>query len=140
MDDAILKNVLSLSNLAFCTYLPDYDTKQGLFSHNVIAECFQGASMFLPDADKEYYKSILVDSYRANKFVGDSIYYYDYVVNNNQSEISKGNSSKLVKATQAGKALSNPDEAAFGKTFFLLAMVASTTILLIGLFVYFMIV
>lgn len=136
-EEAILKNILSLSNLAFCSYLPEYDMSQGLFNHDIISEYFDDIATYFPNDDRNYYKSILVDSYKENKLVGDSVYYYDYIVKQNKTEVDKGNSSRLVKATEAGRALANQDEAAFGKDFFFLAMVTSITLLLVGVFVYF---
>jgi len=140
MDEAIYKNVLGLANLAFCTYLPDYDIAQGFFSHNVISDYFNIASGFIPSDDRDYYKSILVDSYREKKLVADEIYFYDYTTNKVKDGSSIGYSNKLVKATEVGKALANNEEAAFSRSFFLITLVACITILLIGLFVYFMLV
>ena len=48
-----------------------------------------------------------------------------------------GSSLAYIKATEAGKAFSNMDEAAFGHRFFLVTVVASLLVGLIGLFLYF---
>lgn len=137
MNEAVFKNVLGLSNLAFCSYLPDYDMRQGLFNHDIICEHFNEVAAFMPGDDRNYYKSVLVDSYKENKLVDGVGYYYDYIVKKNKTEVSKGNSASLIKATEAGRALANQDEAGFGKDFFFLAMVTSFTLLLVGAFVYF---
>lgn len=140
MEEAVFKNILSLSNLAFCTYLPDYDISQGLLSHNVVSTYFNSTSSYLPEDDRNYYKSILVDSYKEKKLIGDSIYFYDYINKKVKSEAGKGNSNKLVKATETGKSLANNEESAFSMNFFLITLVACVTVLLIGLFGYFMLV
>lgn len=139
-EEAIFKNVLDLSNLAFCSYLPEYNLKLGLLNPDVISNNFDSFASVLPTQDCGYYKSILVDSYRENKLVGDSVYFYDHIDKLNKTGVNKGNSNKLVRATEAGKALANQDEVAFGRDFFILTIVASLTLLLIGLFVYFVII
>lgn len=136
-EEAVFKNVLSLSNLAFCSYLPDYDLKQGLLNSDIVSNNFDNFVSYLPEDDRNYYRAVLVDSYKQNRLVTDKVYYFDYIAGTSKNSIAKGNSNMLVKATEAGRALANQDESAFGKDFFFLAMVTSLTLLLVGAFVYF---
>lgn len=133
-EKAVLRNMLGLSNLAFCSYLPDYDLKNGLLSYDVINQNFNEFSGYLPDIDREYYKSIIVDSYNNKKLVNDNVYFSDYVVKKHQSSSNnKSSSLAYVKATEAGRAFKMQDEeAAFGSKFFILTIVTSFTILLAG--------
>lgn len=139
-EKAVLRNIMGLSNLAFCSYLPDYNLKFGLLSYDVINQNFNDFISYLPSEDHNYYKSVFIDSYNSKKLPADTIYYSDYVVKQHKNS-SNSNTTSLayVKATEAGKAFARQDdnEAAFGSKFFLLTVVASITVVLFGLLVYF---
>lgn len=137
-EEAVLRNVLGLSNLAFCSYLPDYRLEQGQLNFDVISNHFDSFAGCLPSEDLNYYKSILVDGYRDKKLPG-VVYYSDHIVKQNKNGTNKGNGSSLayIKATEAGRAFANQDEAAFGHKFFFVTMAFSVSILLIGLLSYF---
>jgi len=135
-EHAVLRNILGLSNLAFCSYLPDYRIQQGLLSYDVVHQQFDNFASYLPEDDRSYYKSVLVDSFSSKKLPADTVYYSDYVV---KQQKTSGNSNGLsyIKATDIGRAFSQKDEAAFGHNFFFMAMVTSVTIALIGIIAYF---
>lgn len=132
-EEAVLKNIVELSNLAFCSYLPDYKLENGLLNVDVISDNFSNFSSYFPQEDLNYYKSILVDGYK-NKKLPDCVYFTDYIVKQNKENPSKGNTSSMayIKATEAGRMFANRDEAAFGYKFFFLTVVFSMTVLLIG--------
>lgn len=137
-EEAILKNILGLSNLAFCSYLSDYQLDQGLLSQEVISNHFSSFSNIFVDEDRPYYKEVLVNSYQSRRLPENHIYYSDYIIKHNQDNRSKGNNSlAYVKATEAGRAIANQDEAAFGHTFFLLTIVSSISVALIGFIILF---
>lgn len=135
-ENAILRNVLGLSNLAFCTYLPDYRLEQGLLSYDVVHQRFNNFAFYMPEQDRAYYKSILVDSMETKRLPDDNIYYSDYV---SKQHKNSGNSNGFVyiKSTDIGKAFAQSDEAAFGHNFFFMAMAASVCVALVGVVVYF---
>ncbi len=135
-EEAILRDLLGLSRLAFCSYLPNYSLQNGLLSLEVISNHFQDFSNIFPEEDKRYYQSILVDGYQKRK-LPEVPYYYEYMAKLNQTGSSKATNLAYVKATEAGKAFTDKEEAAFGNTFFFLSVVASLTILLFGVVVYF---
>lgn len=137
-EKAILRNIMGLSNLAFCSYLPDYNLNYGLLSYDVINQHFNEFISYFPEIDRDYYKSIFIDSYENKKLPSDTTYYSDYVVKQHQNS-SNSNSSSLayIKATEAGRAFANQDEAAFGHSFFFLTIVASIIVALVGFLIYF---
>lgn len=139
-NEAILRNMLAMADLAFCTYLPDYQLKQGLLSIDVISNHFDDFSSIFHNEDKDYYRSILVDSYSTKSLPNNNIYYADYRNNLNKGTSSMGNANRVsyVKATDAGKAMADKNEAAFGHNFFFITVVASLSIMLIGLVTYFL--
>lgn len=134
--DAIVDNIVGLSNLAFCSYLPSYDLKNGLLNIDVVSEQFDSFSTIFNSIDRSYYRNVLVNSYK-NKQLPDDVYYYDYVNKTEKNNSAKGASTSLVKATAVGRLYADQDnQAAFGHIFFFLSMVASITIALIGLTMY----
>jgi len=136
-DNAILRNVLGLSNLAFCSYLPDYRLELGLLSYEVIHDNFNIFVSYFPEEDREYYKDVFIDSYNNKKISGDTVYYSDYVIKQNKnSNNSSKNSFAYIKTTEAGRAFAKQDEQGFGHNFFLLTIVASLIVMLIGLVLY----
>lgn len=139
-EKAVLRNIMGLSNLAFCTYLPDYRIDFGLLSYDVIHDNIKDFISYLPSEDHDYYKSVFIDSYNSKQLPSDIVYYSDHVVKQHKNS-SNSNSSSLayIKATEAGRAFARQDdsEAAFGSKFFFLTMAASITVILIGLLVYF---
>lgn len=137
-DEAILRNLLGLSNLAFCSYLSDYHLEQGLLSHEVVSNHFDSFANVFHDEDRTYYKTILVDCYQSGKLPQNCVYYSDYIIKTNKGkDVSSHNSLSYVKATEVGRAMANQDEAAFGHTFFLFTVVTSISIALIGFIVIF---
>lgn len=138
-ENAVLRNIMGLANLAFCSYLPDYRLEFGLLSYDVINEHFNEFISYFPKEDYNYYKSIFIDSYQTRKLPSDTVYYSDYVVKQHQnSSSSNATSLAYVKATEVGRAFAiQDDEAAFGDKFFFLTMVASITVALLGIIIYF---
>lgn len=137
-DVAIFSNVLALCNLAFCSYLPDYQLNQGLLNLDVICDNFENFSNYLPEEDRKYYKGILVDSYNKGKVEGNALYYADYVIELGHNNSSNSNNLAYVKATEIGRALANNDnEAGFGYNLFLVAIVFSLIIGMVGIILYF---
>ena len=132
-DEAILKNLLGLSNLALCSYLDDYKLENGLLNYEIISNNFKALETFIPEEDRIYYKSLLVDSYSNHKLPNDTIYYSDYVIKQHNSSASKSSSLAYVKATEAGRAFAREDEAAFSHKFFLLTIVTALTLALVGI-------
>ena len=134
-NNVVLDNIEGLSNLAFCSFLPSYDLKNGLLNSKVVSDQFNKFESIFDSSDKEYYKSVLVDSYNANT-LPDPIYYSDYIMNKEKNNGGNGNkhSNAYVKATQAGKLYADSlNENAFGKTFFFACMVTTMMIAFIGL-------
>lgn len=137
-DAAIFSNVLALANLAFCSYLPDYQLNQGMLNFDVISSNFDNFASYLPEEDRDYYKGILVDSYQNGKVDGHTLYYSDYIINLGKNNNGSNSSLAYVKATEAGKAFASQDnEAAFGNNFFLMTIVVSLVVGLIGIIFYF---
>lgn len=132
-EEAILKNVLGLANLALCSYLEDYKLENGLLNYEVISDNFNALETFLPEEDRAYYKSLLVDSYKSHRLSNDTIYYSDYIIKHHNTSISKNSSLAYVKATEVGRAFASYDEAAFSHKFFLLTVVTALTLALIGI-------
>ena len=137
-DEAIFNNISDLSDLAFCSYLKGYDPKDGLLHKDVIANEFNKfTGNFNPD-DVDYYKSVLVDSHNT-KTLPPIVYYSDYILKKEQEKNNNGMASNpsLVKATMAGKLMTDENkEAAFGSTFFMVAMTSSMVIATLGLIFY----
>ena len=139
-ENAILRNILGLSNLAFCSYLPDYKLEQGLLSYEMVHQNFNNFASYFSEEDRDYYKSIFIDCYDSKKLPSDIVYYSDYVVKQHRNSANRNTTSlAYIKATEAGRAFARQDdnEAAFGRTFFFLTMVASLTIALVGIAFYF---
>lgn len=133
-DVVIFSNVLALCNLAFCSYLPDYQLNQGMLNLDVVCDNFDKFSSFLPEEDRKYYKEILVDSYSKGKVDGNSLYYSDYVIELGHNNNSNNSSLAYVKATEIGRAMANnDDESGFGHNLFLITMVFSLVIGMIGI-------
>lgn len=134
-DTAVLNNLIWMSILALWAY--NDNPSNSLISPSYVSSQFQSFSFWYPEQDRPYYKSILVDSYQSGKFAIPNIYLSDYVVKQQSSSSKSGSSLAYIKATEAGKAFSNMDEAAFGHRFFLITVVASLLVGLIGLLLYF---
>lgn len=128
-EQAILHNLTWMSMVALWLYSDNPTTT--LISPEFVRNNFDSFSFWYPQEDREYYRSVLVD--------GTISYYSDYVINKNKNQDGKGHSSNLayMKATEAGKMFANTDEAAFGHTFFLMTVVASLMVILIGVIFYF---
>ena len=135
-EEAVLRDLLGLSQLAFCSYLPNYSFQNGLLSLEVISHHFQDFSNIFLEEDRNYYRSILVDSYQKRK-LPETPYYYEYMAKLNKNGTSKATSLAYIKATEAGKAFASQDEAAYGNTLFFVSIVTSLVILLAGVILYF---
>ena len=140
-NDAILNNIIELSNLAFCSYLPLYDLRRGLLNSDVVSNYYDKfENRFLP-IDRGYYRSVLVDSV-INHRLPETPYYYDYIKNvmNNNDLSNKNNSNvkSFVKATEAGKLMTEDREAAFSTTFYIACMLSTTLIAVAGIILYFL--
>ena len=140
--DAILGNIISLANLAFCSYLPIYDIKQGLLNSDVVSKYYDKfENNFIP-MDRGYYRSVLVDSVGTKK-LPEIPYFYDYVKHvMENTDLSNNNNSNVIsfiKATEAGRLMADKnDEAAFSTTFYLTCMVSAMLIAFVGLAFYFL--
>ena len=140
-NDAVLNNVIGLSNLAFCSYLPQYDFTRGILNSEAVKDNYDKfENIFIP-FDRQYYRSVLVDSIN-KKQLPEIPYYYDYVnskmKDSNLADRKNSNSLAYVKATEIGKLMSDKNnEGGFGTTFYLACMLSSTLIALIGLGIYF---
>lgn len=137
-EEAIIDNIAKLSTLAVSCYLSEYNLDQGLLSTGVISVNYNRLESLIPVEDRAYYRSVLVDSYQLKKLSGEVVYYSDYIINMEKQNQGVGNSHSLVRATDIGKAFATKDEAAFGHTFFLMTVVSSIMVLLIGAFFYFL--
>lgn len=137
-EQAILNNISDLATFAFCSYLRGYDPKNGLLHKDVIANEFNKfVGNFNPD-DVDYYRSVLVDSHNT-KTLPPIVYYSDYVLRKEQEKNGNGmgNNPSLIKATMAGKLMSDETkEAGFGSTFFMVAMTSSMVMATLGLILY----
>ena len=141
-DEAIYNNIVGLSNLAFCSYLPNYDFSAGLMNIDVLVENYKAYENVFDPIDKEYYRTVLIDSH-INKQLPEPKYYYDYVSKKMQgvdlSDRSNGSVRSYVKATEAGRAMAdNNKESAFSTTFYLTCMVSAMIIAFIGIGLYFL--
>lgn len=139
-EEAIIDNIAKLSTLAVSCYLSEYNLDQGLLSTGVISDNYNKLESLIPIEDRAYYRSVLVDSYQLKRLSGEMVYYSDYIINMEKQNQGVGNSHShsLVRATDIGKAFATKDEAAFGHTFFLMTVVSSIMVLLIGAFFYFL--
>lgn len=138
-ENAVLRNIFGLSNLAFCSYLPDYRLEQGLLSYDVIHQNFNNFSSYFHELDRDYYKSVFVDSYNNKNLPSDNIYYSDYIIKKHNNTANNNTTSlAYVKATEVGRAFKIQDdsEAAFGHKFFFLTIVASFIVMLVGVLFY----
>lgn len=138
-NDAILNNIIELANLAFCSYLPLYDLSRGLLNNEVVSKYYDKFENRFVLMDRRYYRSVLVDGVM-NKKLPDIPYYYDYVsqVMNNNDLSNKNNSNvkAFMKATEAGRLMTDNNEAAFSTTFYLTCMLTSTLIAVLGILLY----
>ena len=135
-DDAILNNVIWMSVLALWVYTAN--PSNNLVAPLFVSNNFDSFSFWYPEEDRNYYQSILIDSYRSGKLAAPTVYFSDYIIEQHKKQ-STGNNNNLayMKATEIGRALSNKDEAAFGHNFFFVTVVASLTVALIGIIFYF---
>jgi hypothetical protein len=137
-EEAILNNVIWMSILALWVYSPT--ANDNLIQPSFVSNKFDSFSSCYPEGDRSYYKSILVDSYQSGKIKTSTPYFSDYIIKNHNNRSSKNTASlAYVKATEVGKLLANDEEAAFGHNFFFLTVVASITVLFIGLISYLLI-
>ena len=154
-NDAILKNIIGLANLAFCCYLPLYDLSKGLLNNEVVSKYYDKFENRFVPMDRGYYRSVLVDGV-VDKKLPDTPYYYDYVKkivesntndrnrkmpfmkkNESNSSSENGNVRAFVKATEAGKLMTDNQEAAFSTVFALTCLVVTLLIATVGVVLYF---
>lgn len=135
-DEAILNNVIWMSVVALWGY--NSNPSNTLMAPLFVSDKFDSFSFWYPEEDREYYRSILIDSYRSGKNAAPVTYFSDFVIQQHKNR-SNGNNTNLayIKATEVGRALTNKDEAAFGHNFFFVSMVTSLTVALIGIIFYF---
>ena len=137
-EDAVLDDIIGLSNLAFCSYLPSYDLSNGLLNGKVVSEQFDKFTTIFDSDDRDYYKAVLVDAYQNHK-LPEKIYYSDYIMEKEKNGTSKSDNKNLTKSTLAGKLyMDDGAEAGFSRIFFLSCMVTSMIIAFIGLALYFL--
>ena len=137
-EDAVLDDIIGLSNLAFCSYLPSYDLNNGLLNGKVVSEQFDKFISIFDQDDKEYYKAVLVDAYKNHK-LPENPYYSDYIMEKEKNGTSKSDNKNLAKSTLAGRLYADDNaQAGFGRIFFLSCMVTSMIIAFIGLALYFL--
>lgn len=140
-EEAILNNLIWMADVALWAY-SDSDIMV-LLSPSYLSKNFDSFAYIYPPEDREYYKSILVDSYQSGKIATNTPYFSDYVVSKHKNNRNNVSQSVLVKATEAGKKYDKEynsmfqDQTAFGNTFFLITVVTSLTIILIGIIAYF---
>ena len=136
-EDAIVYDVIQLSTLAFCSYLPNYDLKNGLLDSGVISQKFDDFSNMFGEIDRDYYKEVFTNT-RNTGTLPSPIYYHEYVEKKETMDNSNGKSASLVKATEAGRLMSDNQEAAFGDMFFFATITASMLIGIVGLLIFFL--
>lgn len=134
---AILHNIIGLANLGFCLFLPDYDIANGLLERSVVSDRFNSFVTIFDEIDRDYFKSVLVDARNSGELPAIP-YYYDYVVQKEKNDTSKGQSVSLIKATEAGRLMTDNKEAAFGNIFFFTTIVASMLIGIGSLLIFFL--
>ena len=140
--DAVLNNIISLANLAFCSYLPIYDINQGLLNSEVVSKYYpKFENNFIP-IDRGYYRSVLVESV-STKTMPEVPYLYDYIEkvmkNTDLSDRSNSNVTAFLKATEAGRLMTEKnDQAAFSTIFYLTCMVSAMLIAFAGIALYFL--
>jgi len=136
-DTAILHNIIGLANLGFCLFLPDYDIANGLLDKSVVSDRFNSFVTIFDEKDRDYFKSVLVDARNTGQLPAIP-YYYDYAVQKEKSDTSKGQSPSLIRATEAGKYMADKEEAAFGDIFFFVTITASMLIGIGSLLIFFL--
>ena len=130
-EEAILNNIIGLSTLAFCCYLPSYNLENGLLNNNTISGKYNNFKGMFNQVDSEYYQTVLVDSFNQNR-LPEIPYFYDYV-KSKENNMGNNRSNSLVKATEYGKLMTEKEEVAgFGTRFFLICLVSSFSVLLVG--------
>ena len=136
-EEAMVYDIIGLSTLAFCSYLPSYSLKNGLLDSGVISQKFDNFATIFDETDREYYKEVLVNTRNTGK-LPDPIFYKDYVEKKETMDNSTGKSSSLVKATEAGRLMTENNEAAFGDIFFFVTITASMLIGIGSLLIFFL--
>ena len=137
-EEAVLNNIIGLSTLAFCSYLKTYDPKDGLLNNSVISKDFDKFSNIFDSDDVSYYRSVLVDGY-LTKSLPHPVYYSEHLqrIENEKHSKGEGNSHAYVKATEAGRLMTEKsDQAAFAGQFFFVASITSTLLFIVGYILY----
>ena len=136
-EEAIVDNIIKLSVLAFCTYLPGYDIMNGLLHELAVHNKFEGFTKIFDEEDLGYYRAILVDTYKT-RTLPETPYYYDYVIKTLTSS-GKESSMALVKATEVGRLMAdNNKEAAFSNIFLFVTITACLVLEAIGVVIYYL--
>ena len=136
-EEAVVYDVVLLSTLAFCAYLPTYDLKNGLLDSGVISQKFESFSNIFDETDRDYYREVLVNTRNTGR-LPEPIYYKDYVEKKEEMNESTGKSSSLVRATEAGRLMTEKDEAAFGDMFFFVTVISSMILGIGALLIFFL--
>ncbi len=136
-EEAMIYDIIGLSTLAFCSYLPDYSLKNGLLDSGVISQKFDNFANIFDETDRDYYKEVLVDARNTGK-LPEPMFYKDYVEKKETMNNSTGKSASLVKATEAGRLMTDNNEAAFGDIFFFVTITASMLIGIGSLLIFFL--
>ena len=144
-EEVLLNSIIGLSTLAFCSYLPSYDLKNGLLNVSVISDQFSRFGAIFSIEDKYYYNLVLVRAYKERK-LPEPVFYSDYILGNTNVNLESDSNSNdkgnaMVKATQVGKIYADMLDGqpnGFGKTFFFACMVATMMIAFAGIALYFL--
>lgn len=130
-EDVKKANLLWLADLAFCSYLPDYNLNSGLLNPEVVSLRFEDFKEYFPEDDVDYYRQIFTMNYSDRTLTPS--YYSDYIKKQlNDGSKSQSNGMHYVKSTPAGKAMSTRDsEAAYINYVFMTCVVLSFTILIV---------
>ncbi len=137
-EEARVYDIIGLSTLAFCSYLPSYSLKNGLLDSGVISQKFDSFATIFNEDDRNYYREVLVNTRTTGK-LPEPIYYFDYV--KQKESISNSDSKSLGLSTAAGRAFSEKEksnEAAFGDIFFFVTITASMLIGIGSLLIFFL--
>ena len=138
INDLKKANMLWLADLAFCTYLPDYDLSNGLLNPEVLSSRFDDFKEYFPEDDVDYYRNIFTMDYSDSSVL--VAYYSDYINKKMENgSITSSNTMSYVKSTPIGKAMAaNDNEAGYINYVFITSVVCAVVMLSIFAILYFM--
>lgn len=130
-------NMLFLADLAFCTYLPEYNLRNGLLNPEVLSSRFDDFSEYFPEEDVDYYRSIFTMDYSDDNI--PVVYYSDYINKKMENgSITSSNTMRYVKSTPAGRAMTASDgEAGYINYVFITCVVFAVVMLTVFGILYF---